>query len=85
MKVSTKGIEKMYERKSSINSDNCYGFARRAVVACLFDDGDYLTVLEEVDAISAKVPGIELEDAIDLAIIDWLVEWALSMVNIKRV
>lgn len=84
LKVSEKGIEKMYERTSSLNSDNCYGFARRVIVACLFADGDYLSVLEEVDAISAKVPGIELEDAIDLAIIDWLVEWALSMVNIKR-
>ena len=84
LKVDEKGIEKMYERTSSIDSHNCYGFARRAVVACLFADGDYLSVLEEVDAISAKVPGIELEDAIDLAIIDWLVGWALSMVNIKR-
>lgn len=84
LSVDSKGVDKMYERTSSINADNCYGFARRAVVGCLFSDGDYLSILEEVDAISTKVPGIELEDAIDLAIIDWLVDWALSMVNIKR-
>lgn len=84
MGVDDDGIEKMYERSSSINPDNAYPFTRRIVVATLFDDGEYLAVLEAIDGIQQRVPDIDLNDAIDLGIIDWLVEWALDQCKIKR-
>lgn len=84
LKVNEKGIEYMYERSSSIDPDNAYTFARRAVVHCLFGEGDYLSILENIDSISKRVQGIELSDAIELAIIDWLVDWALNMVSVSR-
>lgn len=84
LKVNEKGIEHMYERSSSIDPDDAYVFARRVVVRCLFGDGDYLSILENIDGISSRVHGIELSDAIELAIIDWLVDWALNMVSVSR-
>lgn len=82
--VETKAIEHMYERSSSIDPDNAYAFARRIVVKALFGEGDYLSILENIDNISNRVKGIELADAIELAIIDWLVDWALNMVVVSR-
>lgn len=85
LKVNNKGIEMMFERSSSINPDNAYSFARRSVVHCLFPDGDFLEVLEEIDSVAARVPGIEKDDAIEIGIIDWLVGWALKSVAIDRI
>lgn len=84
MKVDQEGINKMYERTSSIDPDNAYAFTRRIVIATLFGGGDYLQILENIDSLSERLPGIELTDAIDLAIVDWLVDWALSMTKVSR-
>lgn len=84
LKVNQDAIEKMYDRSSSIDPDNAYNFTRRIVVKALFGEGDFLTILENIDNISCRVKGIELSDAIELAIIDWLVDWALTMVNVSR-
>lgn len=85
LSVDSKGIEHMYKRETSIDPDCAYHFARRAVVNSLFADGDYLSVIEEIDAIAEKLPGIELADAVELGIIDWLVKWALDQVSVKHV
>jgi hypothetical protein len=82
--VIDKGIEKLYERETSINPDCAYGFARRAVVNSLFGDGDYLNVLEEIDHIAETTPGISFEDATELGIIDWLASWVVSTLDIKK-
>ena len=84
MSVKAAGIETMYERSSSIDSDNAYPFARRAVVHTLFEAGDNLTILENIDKIAEASPDIALEDAVDIATVEWLVDWALDQVKITR-
>ena len=50
----------------------------------LFDEGEHLVILENVDAVAAASPEISLEDAVDIAITEWLVDWALDQISISK-
>lgn len=82
--VKRSAIDKMFERSSSIDADNAYPFARRVIVNALFDEGEHLVILENVDAVAAASPEISLEDAVDIAITEWLVDWALDQISISK-
>ena len=84
MKVNRSGIDTMFERSSSLDADNAYPFARRIICDCLFDPGEHLTILENVDSISTASPEITLEDAVEIATTEWLVDWALDQINISK-
>lgn len=85
LKVSSEAIDRLYDPNVSVDPDNAYTFTREAVVDSLFDDNDDCNaVLNEIDAISVAVPGISLEDATDLGIIDWLSGWALKQVKVNK-
>jgi hypothetical protein len=84
MKVKRSGIDAMFERSSSLDADNTYPFARRVICDCLFDPGEHLTILENVDSISTASPEITLEDAVEIATTEWLVDWALDQINISK-
>lgn len=85
LKVSTEAIDRLYDSTVCVDPDNAYTFTREAVVDTLFTDSDDCNaVLNEIDAISAAVPGISLEDATDLGIIDWLSGWALKQINVGK-
>lgn len=84
IKVKKEAIEQLFNRSGSIDSDNAYPFARRIVCGALFDVGEYLSILEGVDAIANTSPDISLEDAVEIATTEWLVDWALDQVNISK-
>lgn len=82
--VRKEGIDMLFDRSTSLDSDNAYPFARRAVTHCLFDAGEYLAVLEGIDSIAEATPEISIEDAVEIATVEWLVDWALDQIKINR-
>lgn len=83
--IKVDSFDKLFERMSSLNEDTVFTYTRRAVIHCLYPDTDYLSILENIDRISEQHEGISFNDAVQLAIIDWLVGWALTHVKVKAV
>lgn len=79
-----KDIDYIRQRMSSITEDTTYQFCRRAVIACYWPGTEYLPILENIDSVSEKNQLMCLNQAVDIATIDWLVKWALSHVNIEN-
>ncbi len=84
MKVKRSGIDEMFKRSNSLDADNAYPFARRVICECLFEPGEHLTILECIDSISNASPEITVEDAVEIATTEWLVDWALDQINISK-
>lgn len=83
--IKTDAFDKMFNRISSLTEDTVFTFSRRTIIHCLYPDTDYLSILENIDAVSEQHEGISFDGAIQMAIIDWLVGWALTHVKVKAV
>lgn len=68
--------------RMNLTQDNVYAFARQAICHTLFPNTQYLSVLENMDSITASNPSISDDNAFELALIDTLVGWALTHVKV---
>lgn len=77
-------LQETYEHISKLTEDNVFAYARKVIIKALFpNNGDYLTILKNIDYITEKNDGIEFEEALELATIDWIVEWLLTHVKVN--
>lgn len=77
-------LQETYDHISKLTEENVYAYARKVIIKALFpNNGDYLTILKNIDYISEKNDGIDFEEALELATIDWIVEWLLTHVKVN--
>lgn len=84
LKLDDDVIDDIYDVDGVLDPDNAYLFTRKIVCDAFFDDGEYLQIISTVDSIIAKNPEIKLDDAVDTALIDWLVSWTLDQVTVTK-
>lgn len=84
MQYSTAAITKLYDTMERLDENTVHRFTRNAVIDIMFPNRNYAAIADDIDRIMDKAPDMKVHDAVTLAIIDWLVKWALTHVKISN-
>lgn len=85
IKINDDAIETMFEDSFVVKPENAYSKVRPVILDALWEDTEYGNVLNCVDSVCDKLEGIEFDEALELGIIEWLVQWSLTHVDISYV
>lgn len=83
--VDTDVVDCLFDDDFVIKPESAFMKTRGIIVDALWPKTEYNSVLKAVDAVCDKLQGIEFEEALELGIIEWLVQWALTHVNVNYV
>lgn len=84
IKLNTSAIDEMYERSFVLAPSDAFIKTRSIMIDALWPDTDYNAVLKAVDAVCDKLEGVEFDEALELGIIEWLVQWSMDHVEVKQ-
>lgn len=63
--------------------EHVYQITRRVVCNTLYDYRDCLQILETIDAVAAREPGLEIDEVATLAMTDIVVSWLMKQVIVR--
>lgn len=83
IKVNTDAVDMLFEDDFVIKPQNAFLKTRCHIIDALWKDTEYNSILSCVDAVCEKLEGIDFDEALELGIIEWLVLWSLSHINVE--
>lgn len=85
LKVDVKKVDEiLFERDYPITKANAFDIACKVVVKSLYPNEEFLLIIRNMNALAEQFKDITKETLFELALIDWLVDWALTHLNIGK-
>lgn len=78
-------VDEMFDEGFQVKPDNAYKAVRPIIIDALWKGSEYTKVLDCVDSVCEKLEGIDFAEALELGIIEWLVQWSLTHIDVNYV
>lgn len=85
IKFIESAINQMFEDGYSIKPETAYAKVRPVIINALWPNTEYGNVLCCIDSVCEKLEGIDFDEALELGLIEWLTQWAMTHVNVNVV